>query len=89
RVEPEQILKVSFNGEQINDVSATKPSTSGIARLEPLLIGGIYPQHNEDRVLIKLNKVPKSLIEALIATEDRNFYHHHGVSPRGIARAVV
>jgi penicillin-binding protein 1B len=29
------------------------------------------------------------LIEALIATEDRNFYHHHGVSPRGIARAVV
>ncbi|MHA5056185.1 penicillin-binding protein 1B [Acinetobacter schindleri] len=89
RVEPEQILKVSFNGEQINDVSATKPSTSGIARLEPLLIGGIYPQHNEDRVLIKLNKVPKPLIEALIATEDRNFYHHHGVSPRGIARAVV
>ncbi len=89
RVEPEQILKVSFNGEQINDVSATKPSTSGIARLEPLLIGGIYPQHNEDRVLIKLNNVPKPLIEALIATEDRNFYHHHGVSPRGIARAVV
>ncbi|WDE17006.1 penicillin-binding protein 1B [Acinetobacter schindleri] len=89
RVEPEQILKVSFNGEQINDVSATKPSTSGIARLEPLLIGGIYPQHNEDRVLIKLNKVPKPLIEALISTEDRNFYHHHGVSPRGIARAVV
>src|SRR5690606_28710646 len=89
RVEPEQVLKVSFNGEQISDVSATKPSSSGIARLEPLLIGGIYPQHNEDRVLIKLNKVPKPLIEALIATEDRNFYHHHGVSPRGIARAVV
>ncbi|MEG2565709.1 MAG: penicillin-binding protein 1B, partial [Acinetobacter sp.] len=89
RVEPEQILKVSFSGEQIAEVSATKPSSSGIARLEPLLIGGIYPQHNEDRVLIKLNKVPKPLIEALIATEDRKFYEHHGVSPRGIARAVV
>lgn len=89
RVEPEQVLKVSFEGEQISEVSATKPSSSGIARLEPLLIGGIYPQHNEDRVLIKLNKVPKPLIEALIATEDRKFYQHHGVSPRGIARAVV
>ncbi len=89
RVEPEQVLKVSFNGEQIGDVSATKPSSSGIARLEPLLIGGIYPQHNEDRVLIKLNKVPKPLIDALIATEDRNFYGHHGVSVRGLARAVV
>lgn len=89
RVEPEQVLKISFGKDQVTDVSATKPSSSGIARLEPLLIGGIYPQHNEDRVLIKLNKVPKPLIEALIATEDRNFYHHHGVSIRGTARAIV
>ena len=88
-VEPEQVLKVNFGNNQIAEVSATKPSATGIARLEPLLIGGIYPQHNEDRVLIKLNKVPKPLIEALIATEDRNFYHHHGVSFRGIARALV
>ncbi|KAK0333826.1 hypothetical protein LTR94_019168 [Friedmanniomyces endolithicus] len=54
-----------------------------------MLIGGIYPQHNEDRVLIKLDKVPKPLIEALIATEDRNFYSHHGVSIRGTARAIL
>ncbi|MCO8057969.1 penicillin-binding protein 1B [Acinetobacter towneri] len=88
-VEPEQVLKVSFANNQISEVSATKPSNTGIARLEPMLIGGIYPQHNEDRVLIKLNKVPKPLIEALIATEDRNFYQHHGVSIRGTARAIV
>ena len=88
-VEPEQVLKVNFSNYQIAEVSATKPSATGIARLEPLLIGGIYPQHNEDRVLIKLNKVPKPLIEALIATEDRNFYQHYGVSIRGTARAIV
>ena len=88
-VEPEQILKISFNQDSISEVSATKPTSTGIARLEPMLIGGIYPQHNEDRVLIKLDKVPKPLIEALIATEDRNFYSHHGISVRGIARAIV
>lgn len=88
-VEPEQVLKLTFNQDQIAEVSATKPSSTGIARLEPMLIGGIYPQHNEDRVLIKLNKVPKPLIEALIATEDRNFYTHHGISIRGTARAIV
>ena len=88
-VEPEQVLKVTFNGDQISQVSATKPSTNGIAQLEPMLIGGIYPQHNEDRVLIKLANVPKPLIQALIATEDRNFYQHYGVSLRGTARAVV
>lgn len=88
-IEPEQVLELRFENDQVIDVRSTKPSTTGIARLEPLLIGGIYPQHNEDRVLIRLNKVPKPLIEALIATEDRNFYHHHGVSIRGTARALV
>lgn len=87
--EPEQVLQVSFANDQISDIRATKPSSTGIARLEPLLIGGIYPQHNEDRVLIKLDKVPKTLIKALVATEDRNFYSHHGISIRGTARALV
>lgn len=40
-------------------------------------------------MLIKLDRVPKTLIEALISTEDRNFYQHHGVSLRGTARALV
>lgn len=88
-VDPEQVLQVSFANDQILDVRATKPSNTGIARIEPLLIGGIFPQHNEDRVLIKLDKVPKPLIEALIATEDRNFYRHFGISFRGTARALV
>ena len=87
--EPEQVLEIGFQQDHVIDIRSTKPSNTGVARLEPLLIGGIYPQHNEDRVLIKLNKVPKTLIEALVSTEDRNFYHHHGISIRGTARALV
>ena len=87
--EPERILQVRFQSEQIVEVRATKPAASGIARLEPMLIGGIYPQHNEDRVLIKLDNVPKTLVNALVATEDRNFYKHYGISIRGTARALV
>ncbi|MFP3354661.1 biosynthetic peptidoglycan transglycosylase, partial [Pseudoalteromonas sp. SIMBA_153] len=33
--------------------------------------------------------MPQPLIDALIATEDRAFYEHKGVSVRGIARAVI
>jgi penicillin-binding protein 1A len=33
--------------------------------------------------------VPKSLRDAIIATEDRRFYSHWGIDPIGIARAVV
>ena len=52
------------------------------------LIGGIYPGHNEDRELLRLSQFPKPLIDTLIATEDRKFYTHWGIDPRGIARAL-
>jgi penicillin-binding protein 1B len=59
-----------------------------LVRMEPPLIGGIYPGHNEDRALLRLNQVPKPLIDALISVEDRKYYTHWGIDPRGIARAL-
>ncbi len=59
-----------------------------LLRIEPPLIGGIYPGHNEDRELLRLNQFPKSLVDSLIAVEDRKFYTHWGIDPRGIARAL-
>jgi penicillin-binding protein 1B len=60
----------------------------GLLRLDPIRIGSIYPQHNEDRVLVQLAEVPEVLVQALIAIEDRDFYTHHGIAPRAIARAL-
>jgi penicillin-binding protein 1B len=60
-----------------------------LLRLEPLLIGGIYPAHGEDRLLLRLDDVPETLVGALLAIEDRGFYSHHGFSPSGIARAAL
>ncbi len=59
-----------------------------LARLDPPLIGGIYPGENEDRVLVKSQDVPRELVNALLAIEDRQFYSHIGLDPRGIARAL-
>lgn len=60
-----------------------------LARLEPLLIGGIYPAHNEDRQLIQISEAPPLLVQTLVAVEDRDYYDHHGVSIKGIARAMM
>jgi len=38
---------------------------------------------------IGLNEVPPALRQALIAVEDRRFYEHYGVDPRGLARAML
>lgn len=87
--EPEQVLKIEFQGDQIADIQSTMQNGTGMVRLEPIVIGGIYPRHNEDRVLVQLAQVPQPLIDALIATEDRQFYQHNGISIRGTARALV
>jgi penicillin-binding protein 1B len=88
--QPALQLRADFDGGRLRnlaDLKTDKPVT--LARLDPLLIGGIYPAHNEDRVLVKLNEVPPLLIKGLIAVEDRKYYTHHGIDPRGVGRALV
>ena len=49
----------------------------------------LYEIHGEERrTVIKLDQVSQHLINATIATEDQDFYKHHGVDFRGIARAI-
>lgn len=86
--EPAQVLRLHFNGNSISAVASTVQSDRGVVRLEPMVIGGIYPKQNEDRVLMQLKEAPPHLVDALLATEDRSFYSHHGISARGIMRAV-
>ena len=43
----------------------------------------------ENRTEVKLDKVPQDLKDAFIATEDKDFYSHHGVNIKGIARAAL
>src|SRR5689334_5454580 len=81
-------IRVTFDGNKVKAVQDADGRDLPLARLEPLPIGGIYPANNQDRVLVRLSDVPKPLVQALVATEDRNFYVHHGFDPRGIARAA-
>ena len=49
----------------------------------------LYEIHGEERrTVIKLDQISQHLINATIATEDQDFYKHHGVDFRGIARAI-
>ncbi|WP_044874110.1 penicillin-binding protein 1B [Pseudomonas sp. LFM046] len=85
--EPAQRVRVRFSGDYVAGLTQANGSNLAVARLEPLLIGGLYPAHHEDRVLIKLDQVPAYMVETLVATEDREFFNHYGVSPKSIVRA--
>lgn len=83
-------VRVVFAGSQVLGLYQRGDGQEiDLVRLDPPLIGGIYPGKNEDRVLVKLDQVPQHVIDALIAVEDRRFYSHLGVDPRGILRALI
>ena len=87
--EPAQLMRLSFAGQKIRALTDATGKPVDLARLEPMVMGGIYPAHKEDRELVKLSQLPPSLADALLAVEDQNFYDHYGVSFRGIARAML
>jgi penicillin-binding protein 1A len=43
----------------------------------------------EDRVPVPLERVPPMVVQAVLASEDRNFYSHGGIDPVGITRAAL
>ncbi len=79
---------VEFHGPRVSALEAAGTRLD-LMRLDPLQIGGIYPRHGEDRVLVRLEDVPATLLAGLKAVEDRDFDTHHGFSLTGIARAAL
>jgi len=60
-----------------------------LLELEPEEIGRFYGPQRERRELVSLQFVPRHLLRAVLAAEDRRFYEHPGFDPRGILRAML
>jgi penicillin-binding protein 1B len=83
---PQHVL-VDFRDGQVVRLRDKQGRPVPIVRLEPPLIGGFFPDHREDRLLIALAQTPQLLVDTLMIVEDRQFFEHRGVSFRGMARA--
>ena len=86
----EQLFSVEFNRSGINRIMQRNQSEPvNFARLEPQLIEHLVAAQQEDRELVALQQVPELFKDALLLVEDRDFYHHHGVSPLSVLRALM
>ncbi|MFH0930647.1 MAG: transglycosylase domain-containing protein, partial [Candidatus Zixiibacteriota bacterium] len=73
------------------------PSLAQLHNIEPNLSTKLYSAdgklikefYTERRTLIPLKEMPSYLVDALLAAEDRKFYHHWGIDLSGITRALI
>src|SRR4051794_17253391 len=79
---PAQRVHVTFKGNAIDTV------TPDNAALEPELLTSILSEQLENRRPAQLSQIPKSLQDAVVVTEDIRFWHHPGVDPFGVIRAL-
>ena len=85
---PARQLSITMAGKGIESLHDGAGHEVPVLRLEPLLIGSIFPIHGEDRIVLSPEEVPPLLPEALKAVEDRKFDTHHGVDPAAMLRAA-
>ena len=86
--EPSQTLLIHFDNDRLTTIKTNKGEGTALVRLEPLLIGSIFPGEHEDRLLIQLEEAPPVMLAGLVAVEDRYYMQHHGFSVRGVLRAL-
>lgn len=83
-------IEITLHNDQVSSLTDKQSGQKlSLFRLEPLHIASIYPGDNEDRLLIQLQETPPLLIKTLLLTEDKHFYHHIGINPLAIFRALL
>jgi penicillin-binding protein 1B len=87
--QPSLDIEMTIADHRVMRIKGLPREMRGSFRLEPIKIGSIHPQQHEERIVVSYSEIPETLIEALLATEDRDFFRHHGLSFKGIARAAL
>lgn len=81
-------LSVSFDGEGVAHLQGPGGAAVPLARLDPLLIGSVFPVDGEDRIIVAPSDVPPLIPAALKAVEDRRFDEHIGIDFLAVVRAI-
>lgn len=87
--EQENPVLVTFGPKGVTEVIDlfTKESLQTY-ELEPIRITRLFASESETRTLVKFEDVPRQLVNAVLAIEDRRFYDHGGIDLRSIGRAL-
>ena len=82
-----QQVRVAFASGRVKSLSDGDGNAVSALILEPERLGSVFGAELEDRTVVGLAEVPASLVDAVLVTEDRDFYRHTGVSVKRLLGA--
>ncbi len=79
---------IKIQGKKVGQIISLRDQTArNEFLLEPELITNLFDSKREKRKIVHYADIPQPMINALLAAEDKNFFHHSGFDPWGILRA--
>lgn len=82
------VLSVAKTLPSVDLISTYVPSeTTKIYSDKKIVLAELHQEEN--RILMPLEEISPFIKQAVIATEDTDFYRHHGINFKGIARAML
>jgi penicillin-binding protein 1B len=83
------LARVDFAGNTVRSVQDDQSNPLAALVVEPERLGAVFSEEYEDRTLVRLEDAPRSLLDAILVTEDRDFHRHSGVSIKRTFGAIL
>lgn len=82
----DELQVFSLADEKLSNIISYKPPDNTIILdRNGIKIGELFDNYH---VFVPFDKIPKKMVDAIIAIEDRSFFNHSGFDPKGILRAI-
>jgi penicillin-binding protein 1B len=89
RTNPTSPAKIGFQGTHISRIELLRERSNHLDYLlEPEPITNLFDGHREKRRVVPFDRIPKVMIDAVLAAEDKRFFSHSGFDATRIVRAL-
>ena len=81
-------VSIRAGNDAITDLKDAGGKALPVFRLDPPMVGSVFPVHGEDRLVLAPADAPALLRAGIKVIEDRRFDEHHGIDGTGVLRAL-
>ncbi len=86
---PGEDAVILFDGGRVSTIISLRDNTERtIYYLEPELVTNLFDRNREKRRLVRFGDLPKVLVNAILAAEDKRFFQHAGFDPIRVVKAA-